>query len=130
MTQVEQSTRKTIFGRPTHRPISANRFFLKRVGIKAAVISKKGVRNQPPLLFKLLRMSLISHIVKIVTHSISIKRSILATLNLSLPSIKTFYPTQNKASGNRARHCQMQAFLIILCISYLMLYYLPIIYIL
>ncbi len=107
MTQVAQSTRKIDPGRPTRRPISAKLLFLKRVGTKAAVTNKKGVRNQPPLIFTLLRKSFTSHIVTTVTHSTSIKRSILSTLNLSLPSIKTDYPTQNKASGNGT--CQMQS---------------------
>ena len=107
MTQVAQSTRKINPGCPTRRPISAKLLFLKRVEIKAAVINKKGARNQSTLLFTLLRKSFISHIVTIVTHSISMKRSIPATLNLSLPSIKTDYPTQNKASGNGT--CQMQS---------------------
>jgi hypothetical protein len=109
MTQAAQSTLKINPGGPTRRPISAKLLFLKRVGTKAAVINKKGARNQSPRLFKLLRKSFISHIVTNVTHSISIKRSILATFNLSLPSIKTFYPKQNKASGNSTRHCQMQS---------------------
>ena len=108
MTQVTQSTRKINPGCPTRRPISAKLFLLKRVGTNAAVINKKGARNQSPLILTLLRKSFMSHIVTIVTHSISIKRSIPATLNLSLPSIKTFNPTQNKASGNRTRHCQTQ----------------------
>ena len=109
MTEAAQSTRKINPGRPTRRPISAKLLFLKRVGTKAAVINKKGARNQSPLLFTLLRKSFMSHIVTTVTHSISIKRSIPATFNLSLPSIKTFYPTQNKASGKGTRHCQMQS---------------------
>jgi hypothetical protein len=107
MTQVAQSTRKINPGRPTRRPISAKLLFLKRVGTKAVVINKKGARNQSPRIFTLLRTSFISNIVTIVTHSTSIKRSILSKLNLSLPSIKTNYPTQNKASGNGT--CQMQS---------------------
>ena len=117
MTEVAQSTRKINPGRPTRRPISAKLLLLKRVGTKAAVINKKGVRNQPPLIFTLLRKSLIRNIVTIVTHSISIKRNRLATLNLSLPSIKTFYPTQNKASGIGAYTiARRKAFLITLTI--------------
>ena len=107
MTQVAQSTRKINPGRPTRRPISAKLLFLKRVGIKAAVINTQGARNQSTLLFTLLPKSFISNIVTTVTHSTSIKRSILSKLNLSLPSIKTDYPTQNKASGNGT--CQMQS---------------------
>ena len=109
MTQAAQSTLKINPGGPTRRPISAKLLFLKRVGTKAAVINIKGARNQSPLIFTLLRKSFISPIVTTVTHSISTKRSIPATLNLSLPSIKTFFPTQNKASGNGTCHCQMQS---------------------
>ena len=109
MTQVAQSALKINPGGPTRRPISAKLLFLKRVGIKAAVINIKGARNQSPLIFTLLRKSFMSHIVTTVTHSISIKRSIPAILNFSLPSIKTFYPIHNKASGNGTRHCQMQS---------------------
>ncbi len=114
MTQVAQSTRKIDPGRPTRRPISAKLLFLKRVGTKAAVINKKGAKNQSPRIFTLLRTSFISHIVTTVTHSTSIKRSILSTLNLSLPSIKTDYPIHNKASGNGLARCKV--FFIILCI--------------
>ena len=114
MTQVAQSTRKINPGRPTRRPISAKLLFLKRVGTIAAIINKKGARNQSPLLFTLLRKSFISHIVTTVTHSISTKRTIPATFNLSLPSTKTFYPIHNKASGNGVSTARCKALCIIL----------------
>ena len=116
MTQVAQSTRKINPGRPTRKPISAKLLFLKPVGTKAAVINTKGARNQSPLIFTLLRKNFINHIVTIVTNSISIKRSIPATFIFSLPSIKTFYPTYNKASGNGVSSARCKALFIILCI--------------